>query len=183
MCAIGGIKTEGRDKVNLDSMQPSLSYFSHAGELLERHRLGDSQLSTRHLAVTKDDSVYFAQQHQSPLGVMQPLVYQHRLGEKPQPLIASEQQWLEFEGYVGSVTATQQYVFASSPKRGVVGVFERKKGQMISTLRGSDVCGVATRDQLLALSTGLGRVQSSVFTNSVSKHQLNLEWDNHLLWV
>ncbi|MGL6260412.1 DUF1513 domain-containing protein [Vibrio sp. WXL103] len=185
VCAVGGIKTHQRKKLNLDRMQPSLRYFSFDGLLLQHHQLNDPQLSIRHLTVTQDDTVYFAQQHQSPLGVIEPLVYQHRLGSAPKPLIASESQWLMFEGYIGSVVATPQSIFASSPKRGVVGVFSRDSGELSHLLYENDVCGIASHGEQLSFSSGLGKVNIAASTKIAqsSQHHFDLAWDNHLLWV
>ncbi|GAL11981.1 putative exported protein [Vibrio astriarenae] len=150
---------------------------------MERHKLNDHQLSIRHLSVTNDDTVYFAQQHQNPLGVMEPLLYEHQLGMTPKPLVANEQQWLEFEGYIGSVVASQEFILASSPKRGIVGVFERKSGTLAHLLRETDVCGIAMHNERFALSSGLGKLGVDTLTSHGLSHNLNLAWDNHLVWL
>ncbi len=59
--ANGGILTRpdtGREKLNLDTMDPTLSYIDrHTGDLLEEVRLDESKSSIRHLAVRADGTV------------------------------------------------------------------------------------------------------------------------------
>lgn len=68
--ANGGIRTHpdhGRDKLNIDSMQPSIVLIdSVRGVIVGRHQLGDElhQLSLRHLACSDTGQIWFAGQYE-----------------------------------------------------------------------------------------------------------------------
>ena len=93
--ANGGILThpdQGRKKLNLDSMQPSLARFSlHSGELLEQRYLPAElhQLSIRHIDTNQHGSTVIALQYQGKED-NPPLVAVHRPGTQLQLLSAPE---------------------------------------------------------------------------------------------
>src|SRR3546814_12613287 len=85
--ANGGIQTHParrREKLNIDTMQPSLAYIdAESGALLHDHRLPPAlhQASIRHIAATAGDTVGVVMQYDGPRDTLVPLVGFHRGGE------------------------------------------------------------------------------------------------------
>src|SRR3546814_2990778 len=82
--ANGGIQTHParrREKLNIDTMQPSLAYIdAESGALLHDHRLPPAlhQASIRHIAATAGDTVGVVMQYEGPRDNLVPLVGFHR---------------------------------------------------------------------------------------------------------
>lgn len=181
--AVGGIRTKGRTKMNLDSMAPSLCYYQQDGKLIDKQELSEHLLSIRHLDVADDDTVYFAQQYQDTDPYADALVGAHQLGSSPQQLNATSSDWLSCKGYIGSVIATQESLFATSPRGNLVLEFDRQTLSLSNKYRALDVCGIATNGRDVALSTGFGEMQLVQRHALRAIHHCALQWDNHLIWV
>lgn len=178
--ALGGIKTHGREKTNLDSMQPALLYIDKtSGQVKQTVTVADNQLSIRHLSVNKQGLVVFACQYQG-IDELLPLVYYHQFGDQQAiPLMGAEEQWLRFDDYVGSIAINEQQIVATSPRGNCYATWlvSNKKLQKIHAL--NDVCGAVYDHQKVVLTTGngeLGRVQKMQVTQ--------WHWDNHMaIWL
>ncbi|WP_022940520.1 DUF1513 domain-containing protein [Psychromonas hadalis] len=178
--ALGGIKTRGRKKTNLDTMQPALLYIDKtSGQVKQTITLENQQLSIRHLSVNKKGLVVFACQYQG-LDELLPLVYQHQFGDQQaSPLMGAEEQWLRFDDYIGSIAINEQQIIATSPRGNCYATWHisNKKLQKIQSL--NDVCGAVYYHQKRVLSTGngeLGRVHNM--------QQTQWHWDNHMaIWL
>ncbi|GLS89751.1 hypothetical protein GCM10007916_08180 [Psychromonas marina] len=198
--ALGGIKTRGREKINLDTMQPALLYIDKmTGEVKQTLTLDDHLLSIRHLAVNQDGLVVFACQYQSidnqsieaqypenqglatqSLDELPALIYHHQLGKRQvSPLIANEETWLRFDDYIGSIAISEQKIVATSPRGNCYAVWDisDKKLQKIKPL--TDVCGASFYQQKVALTTGNGE---QGIVNNMQLTQWH--WDNHMaIWL
>src|SRR5690554_2743691 len=100
--ANGGIKTQGREKLNLDTMQSSLVYLnSQTGELIEKQQLADEfhQYSLRHLDVAPDGQVIIALQYQGHPADSVPLVLAHRQGEALVSMTLPERLYSQLKHY------------------------------------------------------------------------------------
>lgn len=194
--ANGGILTRpetGRDKLNLDTMDPTLSYIDrHTGELLEEVRLQESKSSIRHLAVSADGTVAIGVQLQREVAsTTEPVALGalHRRGEPLQLLRADELVWRAFDDYVGSVAVcdAHDWVALTSPHGNIVGFWRTSTGEAIGQYEMIDVCGaIATGDgSSLALSNSLGEVRfldAETLTEDPSRRisRPELSWDNHM---
>lgn len=192
--ANGGILThpdKGREKLNLDTMKPSLDYIDvKTGLLLEKQVLDAElhQLSIRHLAVNQADQVVIAMQYQGDKMDNPPLVATHQRGESIRLLAAPEGVNRSMKQYCGSVSIDSTGCFAavSSPRGNLVTIWDIEAGQYLSHFRCSDGCGVApSGDGRFMVSTGTGRFyQYDLATQTLTKIALDISpsvaWDNHL---
>ena len=178
--ANGGIKTHpdhGRDKLNLDHMEPSLVFIdTKHDQLIEKHVLPDSrrQLSTRHLDVDASGTVWIGCQFEGPANETPPLVGRIKRGEELAFLDIAEDDWRLLNNYVGSVSANPSagLVAVSSPKGGAVLTFDVSSGKLAKRETADAVCGLAP------LAIGFIRsTESGLF----GPKQADLAWDNHIL--
>jgi hypothetical protein len=192
--ANGGILTHPdtpRAKLNLDSMQPSLTYLDvRNGELLEQQRLAEElhQNSIRHLAVTADDRVCFVMQYQGPRGDRPPLVGLHRRGGEVQLCQAPAQLQAKMRNYCGSVAADSsgQCFAVSSPRGNLVTFWSAEDGRLLGHEEVADGCGIASGGDAgeFLLSSGQGEVwRYSLRDGAAVPLELSLpgaRWDNHM---
>lgn len=197
--ANGGIATDPgapRVKLNIPTMDPSLAFVDRAdGRLLRTVRLPASlhRLSIRHLSVNRDDRVAFAMQYQGPRGDAVPLIGtcapdrpRAVLFERPRAPIEA------MRLYCGSIVfdASGALLAASSPRGGLVTVWEAASGRHVGSYKIADTCG-------LAPAPGTGRFVASdgrgrVWTIDAVRRELRdvpvrvgrrPAWDNHLTRV
>lgn len=192
--ANGGILTHpdrGREKLNLDTMTPSLDYIDvKSGKLLEKQVLDSElhQLSIRHLAVNQADRVTIAMQYQGDMMDNPPLVATHQRGEPLRLLAAPEAINRSMKQYCGSVSIDDTGYFAavSSPRGDMVTIWDIDAGNYLSHFRCSDGCGVAPSGHGgFMVSTGTGRIYHyDLATHTLAKLALDISpsvaWDNHL---
>ncbi len=191
--ANGGILTlpqRGREKLNLDSMQPALSYIDLAsGTISASWTPPDPQLSLRHLAVTTDGSVVVGAQYEgsAPPGEL-PLVFVQR-GDAPlQPLLATAPAWAQHRNYIASVavSADGQHALTTSPRGSVASLWHLGSGELIASQRIADVAGACYQQQQrrFVVSNGRGQLLAIGATENDAARSLGfssgLHWDNHL---
>jgi len=208
--ANGGIKThenDGRSKLNLDTMQPTLTYLEFStGNLLEQRFLPEDlhQLSIRHIDINQNDQVVIAMQYQGDKTDQVPLMAMHTPGEEIRFLKAPPSTYQAMKHYCGSVRFDQsgKYAATSSPKGDLVTFWDISKGEFIDKARCRDACGIAAtsksgfiisngmgklyqydlkQKQLFSLATQSGSTfykSTSSFANTAQK--LKMSWDNHL---
>ncbi len=193
--ANGGIRTHpdtGRRKLNLETMQPSLSYIVAAsGRIVEQVTFADPalhQLSIRHLAALPVGGVAFACQDQRHEAPSSPLVFTHRIGsgEAFRPLAMPDTDIDRLHGYCESVTYDRAgHVLAvSSPKGGIVAFWQMPEGRWLGRFDLKDGCGVAEAadGSGFALSSGEGLLVETVSGRRALHQQRHAfrQWDNHL---
>lgn len=174
--ANGGIATHPdypRRKLNLGSMEPSLVRLDLAtGDLLDRARPPDRlrKLSIRHVAEAERGTIWFGGQHEGPRTDSVALVGCHRRGEEldflPAPRIVRE----TMRGYVGAVAVT-------SPRGGLLAIWNARSRKVVETRRIADVCGVASGGTGFFASDGKGRIWRG---GEVVSRRDGVQWDNHL---
>jgi uncharacterized protein len=198
--ANGGILTaaHSREKLNLDTMAPSLTYLSAAdGRVRQSARLPADRhhlLSIRHIDVAYDGTVAFGCQDQGPPEDALPLVGRHRPGE-PAPVLFDTPESVRraMQGYVGSVTLDPagEIVGASSPRGGVMAFWQLADGRFLGTLDLADGCGLApgAAPGRFVASSGRGRMVD-YDARSGTAREIELEpmermsqWDHHMLVV
>ncbi len=192
--ANGGILTHpnsGRSKLNLESMTPALSYLdAEQGKLLADYRLEKQyhQLSIRHLAINKEDTVFFAMQYQGARQHRLPLVGFHHQGQSSLKFSKISSDILsKMKNYCGSVCVDSSGKhFAVSSPRGNLITFWKDNGEYFSSQTLNDGCGIATgaTENSFYLSSGGGEIhhyQGKNQSDSLIRFFKNYRWDNHLL--
>lgn len=187
--ANGGILThpsrgEGRETLNLDTMQSSLVYLSPDLGLAEKHVLDpDLHLnSIRHLAVGPDGQVAFAMQWQGDISEGVPLLGLHRRGETLRLAAAPLAEHLGMKGYAGSIAfnGAGREVAITSPKGARVHRFT-PNGDFVGAVLRTDVCGLAPMADGYLASDGFGGLLHVSDGLTALNAVPGLAWDNHLV--
>jgi len=199
--ANGGILTHpdrGREKLNLDTMSPSLDYIDvSSGKVLESHKLSADlhQLSIRHIDINQQEKVVLVMQYQGDKYDDVPLVGVHRRGESIKLLRAPNDINLKMKQYCGSVCfdAGGEYFAVSSPKGDLITFWRAEDNKFVSASRCRDACGIASSGVAeFIVSNGLGELYRYAISRKLhvfekqkivleSDHQL--AFDNHLSLV
>lgn len=186
--ANGGIQTHpdtGRDKLNLDTMRPNLTYLGFDGSVDAQMQLPADlhQNSIRHLAMRSDGTVGFAMQWQGELGADVPIVGLHHPGTTPRLLAEDDPRVRNLNGYGGSISfsADGARIAVTSPRGGVVQVMNVTSGALRREYQLDDVCGLASNASGFTASTGTGRIVSLTGATIQPLAQVDLRWDNHLI--
>lgn len=195
--ANGGILTnpeQEREKLNLDTMEPSLVYIdSTTGLLQEQVKLPQHyhQLSIRHIDTNAKGKVVIGLQYQGDFMDDMPLVATHQQGQPLQLLHAPMATNLAMKQYVGSVCFDQsgRYAMATSPKGNLATLWDVEQQQFIDQLSCRDGCGLASAEKGgFLISNGLGKIyRYDMLTKASEKLPLGLPyaiaWDNHMTAV
>lgn len=180
--ANGGIETHPetpRRKLNLATMAPSLAYLdSRTGDLLERVEAPASlqRLSIRHMAEAPGGEIWWGGQWEGPASERPPLIGVHRRGGEMALIGASAKPALA--NYVGSVAANplSDEVAVTSPRGGVVLVWDAAARELVDMRAMPDACGVARAGEAFAVSDGRGILHMA----SGDRSEAGVAWDNHL---
>ncbi|RYH02616.1 DUF1513 domain-containing protein [Salipiger sp. IMCC34102] len=178
--ANGGIRTHpdrGREKLNLDTMRPNLSYVD-GGEIVAQAEMPTElrQASLRHLSARTDGTVAAALQWQGAPERVVPLLAIHIRGEALQFRSADDAAQRSMEGYAGSVawSGDGSRVAITSPRGGVAHIYGGDADPEI--LHRADICGVAPFGKGFAFTDGLG---GALTPKGARRHPV--AWDNHLV--
>ncbi|MEM8569430.1 MAG: DUF1513 domain-containing protein [Pseudomonadota bacterium] len=190
--ANGGIRTHpdtGRAKLNLDTMQPNLTYAGPDGKLLEKVEIAHTwrRNSIRHLAARPDGSVAFAMQWEGDLWETPPLLGIHLRGTMPRLLEAGSTQ-ARMRGYAGSVafSGDGSQVGITSPRGGLAQIYHVSGGTLVQQLEQPDICGLAAHPSGFLATDGAGgcrTVISDMASAAPAPSWSNLAWDNHLVSI
>lgn len=185
--ANGGIATHpqsGREKLNLATMRPNLTYVDGDGGVMQRVQIADDWhlSSIRHLAVDLSGQVAFAMQWQGDVWDAPALLGLHRLGEDVRFCEAPEAEHLVMKGYAGSVSycGSGAWIAISSPRGGFVQRFNSESGVYLGAVGAADVCGISGAGMGMIATTGAGYV-IGIQEKIEAHHQL--AFDNHLVAI
>lgn len=184
--ANGGIVTDPTDrtKLNLATMEPSLTLLSVDGVRLEQAAMPADlhQASIRHLAVTSAGRIAFATQWEGDPALAVPILGIWSPGEAPQLATAPEVELSAAAGYGGSVATAAGLVAVTSPRGGCVQIFDGD-GRWRATHRRTDICGVAATAEGFVASDGLGRLWTLGLDGlaPLEAQGAALSWDNHIV--
>ena len=191
--ANGGILTHpnhGREKLNLDSMQPSLLRLNLlTGERLEQQQLPPDlhQLSIRHIDTNWQGTTVIALQYQGDIGHNLALVAAHRPGQPIKLLRAPEPVNQAMKDYCGSATFDHSGRFAavSAPRGDLITFWDMHEDQFISSIKSRDGCGLAATNNSaeFIISTGTGRCLRHNLQRGTTVRlpsTVVTAWDNHL---
>lgn len=189
--ANGGIETHietGREKLNLDSMQPSLAFVDVAtGRLISQHKqsAGLHKLSIRHLAQAANGSIWFGCQWEGAdtdtpeligcAGLDAPL----RIIEPPKPMGST------LAGYIGAVAiaGNGRLLAASAPRAGRIVYVDTERFAVVGETLIMDSCGVTSAsDESFVMTSGMGVVQVDApdHTHLATTTFPGRSFDNHL---
>ncbi len=184
--ANGGIETHpdtGRTKLNIPVMAPNLTYVAD-GQVVDTAELGREwyKNSIRHLAVAPDGLVAFGMQWEGADGPV-PVVGLHRRGEEAVLLDASDEAMRQMQGYVGSIALDAQAskVAVTSPRGGVVQVFDVAARRLDHTIVATDASGIAPGKSGFVATSGLGAFWALDANETPADSRHDLAWDNHLV--
>ena len=196
--ANGGILTQpkhGREKLNLATMAPNISYLRLSdGTLTQQYSIDESQLSLRHIAVNWRNQVAVACQYQGPAHVRKTLLLLIS-GGHINYLSCDPKTTIDLHNYLGSVAfdISGEWLSASSPRGHRVVVWRLVQGVepiYHQSLAITDACGLIASNGLggFIISTGTGQIYHyAAITKTLSAietgdHSANdFSWDNHLL--
>ncbi|QFT93624.1 hypothetical protein FIU86_12290 [Roseovarius sp. THAF9] len=184
--ANGGIATDPADraKLNLDTMQPNLTYLSFAGEVLQQVTLPSDlhQNSIRHLAVRSDGLVGFAMQWEGAPGSATPLLGLHRIGQKATLATAPLADEMAMQGYAGSIAfgGDGRELAITSPRGGRLHRFS-DTGGFLGAVSRADICGLAPRRSGYLASDGLGGLFGIHAGERRALDRHTCAWDNHIV--
>lgn len=176
---VGGVHTNGRQPLNLDSMTPSLSYLNSNGELTEQVGLADHKLSIRHLAHDGSDTVLCGQQYRGEPDEYPSLLAMHKAGGDLIQLTAEPEQWARFNHYIASIAATNEWILATSPRGNCYGIWSKQSGKLVELAPLPDASGVVVEGNQFKVSSGSGGVVSQSQPGNKQVAQSGVQWDNH----
>lgn len=190
--ANGGIETRpdmGREKLNLDTMAPSVVFIdSRSGDILAQHALDKElhQLSLRHMALDAEGRVWAGGQFEGPLDEVPPLVGVFSRDAAPKLTAIPEPVASGLQNYIGSVAANAggEVIAASAPRGGQTLFWNASTGAYLGARSIPDGCGVAPIDQgsfLISDGNGaLSLVSDPAAPAEILARPPGISWDNHL---
>lgn len=189
--ANGGIETHpdfGRAKLNIATMQPSLSWIeTGSGTIIAQHFLEGElhKLSTRHLALGDDGRIWFGAQDQATeKGRPRHQLLGSAAPDAPLSWVDMPEDALgALAGYIGSVAYSPEsgHLSVSSP-RGNIALVLDQDGNLLQRRAMADVCGLAAKGRGFLASSGLGALQV-LGGGSEAGGQAEFAFDNHMLSV
>ena len=208
--ANGGIRTHpdsGRDKLNIDAMQPSIAIIdARTGDIVGQHFLPDDlhQMSIRHLAYV-DSHVWFASQYEGDQPFVDGLAGVISIDETLSSFKAGKSQagltlidvpaelQIQAQHYMTSIAVVGDYVIYTAAKGSVAFTVNRSTKQLEHSLSIFDCSGVApmapnmaahgaTDDTSLGamITTGTGSIMQAAHGSVTVLAQHSLHWDNHM---
>lgn len=191
--AVGGIRTHpesGRAKLNLESMDPSLTFMEiESGRSLESFRLAPRyhKLSIRHLDATAGGRVAVAMQYEGGKGDRVPLAALFD-GGGLQPLAVPDVLERRMRHYAGSVAFDRggRYLAVTCPRGNLAVIWDAADGALLHEVPFADVCGIAParREGAFILTGAAGHIARFDVTPGrladLPPHGTG-GWDNHLV--
>jgi hypothetical protein len=192
--ANGGIETHietGREKLNLDSMMPSLAFIdAGSGTLLAQHNQSSDlhKLSIRHVVADARGSVWFGCQWEGETAESPELVGCASM-DKPLRIIEPDTpRGAALAGYIGAVAidGAGRVLAASAPRAGRIIYVDTERGTIVGETQLMDGCGLTgISNSVFALSSGMGVVQSEApdHTHLTMASFPGRSFDNHLRMI
>ncbi len=189
--ANGGIETHietGREKLNLDSMMPSLAFVDSAtGALLAQHKQSSDlhKLSIRHVAADARGTVWFGCQWEGETAESPELVGCAAM-DKPLRIIKPDTpRGAALAGYIGAVAVdgAGRMLAASAPRAGRIIYVDTENGAVVGETQLMDTCGITgISNSAFALSSGMGVLESEEpdHTHLTMASFPGRAFDNHL---
>lgn len=185
---LGGILTHpdyDRIKLNLGTMKPALVLVDRlSGETLGRFQPSHHQLSTRHVDVSPDGTIYAAYQYQGPAHERPPLVARYRNGHYEE-IDLGESVHRELGNYIASIIAHPEndLVAIASPIGGTALIFNSRSEKVVEKASIADCAGVeALAGGDFLVSSGRGKlVRMGRGQPATEIANMQIQWDHHLV--
>lgn len=184
--ANGGIDTHPetrRQKLNLPTMQPNLTYATETGEIVEQIQLPPEMRlnSIRHLSIRDDGLVAFGCQWQGDLAEVPPLAGLHRLGGEVWLLEEETDLHHALQGYVGSIafSGDGETVGFTAPRGNHALVYRVSDGALVRDFEAADICGIAPSAAGHFFTTGTG--YRGPAGDGPLPADAGIAWDNHVV--
>lgn len=190
--ALGGIQThpeQSRDKLNLDIMQSELVLLdSRNGQVVQRFEAPHQHLSLRHLDVARDGTIVVGAQFQTKANIdvdySGPLVFCQRGKQPLEPMQADLPTWRAQRHYIASIAMNSMgtRVLTTSPRGGVVNLWQVASGDLVKQFRVRDVAGAGflPSENRFLVSNGLGQLFCVGNELQLLEQAPATHWDNHL---
>lgn len=183
--ANGGIQTDpgDRTKLNVADMRPNLTLLSASGAMLEQVELAADlrQNSIRHLAHV-GEGVAFAMQWEGDPAEAVPQLGLWVPGGAAQVIAPPDGEAFAMQGYAGSIAAMGNRIAMTSPKGGVVVMFD-SAGGYVATHRRADLSGVAATATGFMATDGQGAIWACDDAGLTPLSSNQTLWDNHLVKI
>lgn len=192
--ANGGIETHietGREKLNVDTMEPSLAFVdATTGDLIVQHKQARDihKLSIRHVAADGQGRVWFGAQWEGEAVDTPELVGYAGLDTPVQILESDIPMGAALAGYIGAVAidGDKRVLAASAPRAGRIVYVDTEQARVIGDTQLIDGCGLTSISQKeFALSSGMGvlRTEQPDHTHLATASFPGWSFDNHLRLV
>ena len=189
--ANGGIQTHPdwpRMKLNLNSMQPNLSYLDIAtGSVIDSFAPPHHHQSIRHLDVRQDGKVFIGIQYQGKDRQLLPLVYAHKGEANLVPFHADDKQWQRMKNYTASLLVEDKLLCVTCPRGGHISFWHADNHEFIDFNAFSDVAGLSREHNQIVASNGQGTLRNlaSGLSPSQRKDKIvsGLRFDNHMTTI
>ncbi len=189
--ANGGIETHietGREKLNLDSMQPSLAFVDvSTGRLLSQHKQSSAlhKLSIRHLAQDASGTVWFGCQWEGADADTPELIGCAAMDKPLRIIEPSKPMGSTLAGYIGAVAISGdgRLLAASAPRAGRIVYVDTERFAVSGETLLMDSCGITgASDKSFAMTSGMGVVQVDApdHTHLATTTFPGRAFDNHL---
>ena len=194
--ANGGVQTTpdaSREKLNVETMRSSLDFIDlMSGQHLDQQTLDPQwqQCSLRHLDINARGDIIVAMQYEGAPNDDAPLVALKRHGETLKPLWGDATTRFAMKQYCGSAKWNSRGDLAaiSSPRGNLITLWRGDNGELHSTQRLNDGCGLAALagDAGFLASSGNGHLLHIDPLRGSAERIIGaipdgLNWDNHLL--
>jgi hypothetical protein len=188
----GGLDTTpdgGRENLNIESMQPSLTFIdAESGKLLAKHEMtGQLQsLSIRHVTQDAKGVTWFGGQWEGNPSETPPQIVGSAGLDRPLKLIEPMVKGGDnLKGYIGAMAVSNdgRFIAASAPKAGHVVYVDTETAAVVGFSDLKDVCGLAPEGAKdFAASSGFGVIRyETAQAKTISEHELqDIAFDNHL---
>lgn len=176
---VGGVHTNGREPLNLDTMRPSLTRLDISGNITSQVGLEDKRLSIRHLGYDQHDLILCGQQYRGEPDDYPSLIAMQRGDEELMPLNAEPEEWAMFKHYIASIAVVDDYVLATSPPGNCYGIWSISKNKLLELNPLPDASGVVAHQGHFFVSSGSGEVVNRSPFDAIQRHNSTVRWDNH----
>ncbi|WP_446751408.1 DUF1513 domain-containing protein [Vibrio sp. S11_S32] len=176
---VGGVHTQGREALNLDTMQPTLTRLDQTGRIISQVGLGDKKLSIRHLGYDQHDLILCGQQYRGQPDDYPALIAMQQGEGELISLNAEPEQWARFNHYIASIAVVGDYVLATSPPGNCYGIWSISQNKLLELQPLPDASGVVAHNGEFFVSSGSGEVVTRSPLDDVQRFNSTIRWDNH----
>jgi len=195
--AVGGIAKAADIKgppINAGNIESAVVELDgKTGALIKRHQLGPSMasLSLRHMALAPDGETIAVGMQDQDRAQLRPLMADLRPSRALELLPLPSDDQGSLRSYIGSVNIDRsgQFIAATSPKGGMVGLWSLRDGHWAGSFALADVCGLTAGEEPASFyaTSGLGDVvklqAAGTRLISVARWSAPVAFDNHLLRI